>query len=513
MEQWESFLATSGAYLLNVVSAVVILVVGWVVAWLVATLVRRGLARTTLHKKVLTDVGGEASERGVDLDRWIARAVFLVLMVFVLIAVFEALLLQSITAPLSEMLTVVLDYAPRIAGAALIFAAAWLLATVMRALIRRGLDALNLEGRLTRDTLPSDQTTLAQSIATTVYWLVFLLFLPALLGALELQGLLGPVERMVDQILGYLPNVALAGLVLAVGWLAARLVQRLVTQALASAGFDEFARTYRVDRVVGSSATPSAAIGVIVHVLILLPIVVAALNALQIQAVTAPAEHMLDLIIAAIPRIFAAAVLLVVSYVVARIAANLVQQLLQAVGFDHVLVRIGLQTSESPQTGGRTPSKMVGYLVMVAILLFAIMESLALLTFTNLADLLAQMLVFFAQVVTGLIVIGIGLYLANLAASTIRTSKAAQAERLALFAQVAVTVLATAIGLQQMGLADHIINLAFGLMLGAVAVAAAIAFGLGGRDYAAQELNRWLGTSSSKRSGTSEASSEEDPTS
>ena len=46
--------------------------------------------------------------------------------------------------------------------------------------------------------------------------------------------------------------------------------------------------------------------------------------------------------------------------------------------------------------------------------------------------------------------------------------------------------------LQQMGVATSIVNLAFGLLLGAVAVAIAIAFGLGGRDVAADNLREWV---------------------
>ncbi|SDF52154.1 Conserved TM helix [Limimonas halophila] len=138
METWSGFVETATAYALNVAAAVVILVVGWVLAWIIAALVRNGLRRTRLNEWVAGEVTGESPDRAVTLDRWIARAVFIVLMVFVLIAVFEALLLQSITAPLSEMLTVVLDYAPRIAGAAAVIAVAWLLATVFRAFIRGG---------------------------------------------------------------------------------------------------------------------------------------------------------------------------------------------------------------------------------------------------------------------------------------------------------------------------------------------------------------------------------------
>ncbi len=64
MNNWDSFMATSGAYVFNVVSAVAILVVGWVLAWILSALVRKGLARTTLHRTLISDVGGEVSEQG-----------------------------------------------------------------------------------------------------------------------------------------------------------------------------------------------------------------------------------------------------------------------------------------------------------------------------------------------------------------------------------------------------------------------------------------------------------------
>jgi hypothetical protein len=64
-------------------------------------------------------------------------------------------------------------------------------------------------------------------------------------------------------------------------------------------------------------------------------------------------------------------------------------------------------------------------------------------------------------------------------------------------ARIAIVVLATAMALQQTGVAQEIVTLAFSLVLGAIAVAAAIAFGVGAKDAAAREVNRWL-----ERSGT-----------
>ena len=134
--------------------------------------------------------------------------------------------------------------------------------------------------------------------------------------------------------------------------------------------------------------------------------------------------------------------------------------------------------------GHRTPSEIVGSLVLVAVLLFATVEALRLLGFAVLADLLAEFIQLGGQILLGLLVFAVGLYLANLAADLIRSSDAAHAGLLALVARVAILVLAGAMALRQMGIANEIVNLAFGLLLGAIAVAAAIAFGFGGREIA-----------------------------
>ena len=58
--------------------------------------------------------------------------------------------------------------------------------------------------------------------------------------------------------------------------------------------------------------------------------------------------------------------------------------------------------------------------------------------------------------------------------------------------RIAIIALVAAMALQQAGIAPNIVNLAFGLLLGAIAVAIALSFGLGGRDVAAEQLRNWL---------------------
>jgi hypothetical protein len=141
--------------------------------------------------------------------------------------------------------------------------------------------------------------------------------------------------------------------------------------------------------------------------------------------------------------------------------------------------------------GKRTPSEVVGTLVLIGIMIFAIFEASSLLGFVLLSNLLSNFAVFVGHIALGLIILGIGLFLANLVVKAIHASGTAQASLLAVVARVAIIGLIGAIALRQMGIANEIISIAFGLMLGSMAIAAAIAFGIGGRDIAARKLEEW----------------------
>ena len=478
-----------GAYIPNLLGALAILIIGWLVALIVSAIVRGLLRRTALDDRAAAWVAGEGREKTVDAAEWIGKAVYYFIMLFVLIAFFQALGLTIITDPLNQLLTLVLAYLPQLLGAGLLLLLAWAVATGLRWLILRVLGAAKIDERLGKEAdLEAEGAPLTKSIAEAVYWLVFLVFLPAILSALNLQGLLGPVQGMVDEVLGFLPNLFAAVVILAIGWFAARIAQRIVTNLLAAIGTDRLSEQIGLAAVLGKQQL-SGLLGLIVYVLILIPVLIAALNALALEAITGPASNMLDTILGAFPSIFAAALLLVIAYVVGRVVSRLIANLLAGFGFDTILARLGI--GEEAAAGKWMPSQVVGYLILVVIMLFSTVEAARLLGFAALAILVAQFIAFAAQVILGLIIFAIGLYLANLAAKVIQASRAAQAGLLATAARVSILVLAGAMALRQMGLANDIINLAFGLLLGAIAVAVAVAFGLGGRDIAARKLEGW----------------------
>ena len=136
------------------------------------------------------------------------------------------------------------------------------------------------------------------------------------------------------------------------------------------------------------------------------------------------------------------------------------------------------------------PSRIVGTIAMTAVLLGAAIEAARRIGGDGVAALLFQITELGGKVIFGTVIIVVGLFLARILAALVgsSTGEAGYAQTIVKYAIVA---LFTAIGLTFMGLADQIVMMAFGLILGAVAIATAIAFGLGGRDFAARMLEQW----------------------
>ena len=489
----QQFLQTLGSYLPDALGAIAILIGGWLLALIVSAIIRSVLKRTKVDERIakLIRAEDEVEAGRVQVTHWTGKAVYYLIMLFVVVAFLQALNLTVVAEPINQLLLQLLSYLPLVLGAGGILLVAWIIASALRFGIVRLLQAAKLDERLSSeaDIEVSEELAISTTLGNVIYWLVFLLFLPAVLGALRLQGLLEPVQGMVDEILGYLPNILGAGLILLVGWLASRIVRRIVTNLLAGAGVDRFGVQTGIENALGGQPL-SNVIGTIVYVLIIIPIVIAALNALQIEAVSGPASQMLATILTALPVIIGAFLLIGVAYFVAKIVGTFITNVLTGIGFNNVLGWIGLGGDAAE--GRRTASEIVGYLAMVGIMFFAVIGATNLLGFTILAELVSQFLIASGNVLLGLVIFGLGLYLAGLAYKVIRDTVGEQADVLAPIARVAIIVFAATLGLRQIGIAEDIVNLAFGIILGTFAVTAALAFGLGARDIAGRELEQWL---------------------
>jgi len=511
-EWWEQYISPFA----HIFLPFVILVLGWLVAHLVSWIIRRVLLKTKLDDKVLGLVMGRDASTDIHAERWISRAVFYLVMVFVLVAFFQTLGMTAMTEPLNKMLNQIFTYLPKLVSAAVLLLVAWIVGSLLRRVVTGVLSRANIEQRLAEPAglEAATESVLPQTIGNVVYWLTFLVLLPAVLDALGLQGLLQPVQQMMAKVIGFLPNLFAAALIMLIGWLGARIVQQVVTNLLEATGINNFGRRVGLATGLGIESLSGLA-GTLSYAVILILAVIAALESLNFEAISNPASSMLEGALAAVPSILVAAGILLIGYLVARLVARVVDDVLRQIGFNALLQRLGIaevtfaeerspsiaeatsaedrppSTTDATFALNRPPSQLAGYIAMVAVLLFSAIEATAQLGFQDLAGMLVKLTLLFGKIVLGAVIFGFGLYLASVFGRIASRRGGAYGSILGSIVRVAIVALALFMGLREMGIANEIITLAFGLILGSAAVAAAIAFGMGGRDLAKKHMEQW----------------------
>lgn len=496
-------------YLPNLLGAVVILTLGVVAAWIIAGMVQAATKKAGICDRLARWSGKAEDARSGDGDRIIGRFVFWIVVAFVLVGFFQALQLPVISDPLTNMLSAVFGYLPRLLAAVVLMVLAWVLASGAYIIISKILRMAKLDEKVSKELMtPSggfarDEAVglvnLSQMLSNLGYWLVLVFFIPPVLDALGLRGLLTPVQEMLNKILAFLPNLFVAALILIFGYIAAKIVSRIVTNLLLALGINRLTGRKDEASVVGRLQLATL-LGYVVFVLLLVPIVIAGLQALHLESLTRPSERMLEKFLAALPNVFSAVALLAIAYYVGKLLAGMVASLLISMGFDTLVSRMGLvQSTEgkenTPATSNErhSASEIISRVVLVVIMLLSAEAALRLIEFHGLADLLNQLITVLGHLVLGLFVIAVGLYLGSFAARLVRASKLAHANVLAPLTHIVIVILVGAMGLEQMNIGRDIVRLAFGLTLGAAAVAAAIAFGIGSRDLARNVVTKYLG--------------------
>jgi hypothetical protein len=463
--------------ILSILAALGILIIGWLVAVVLRAAVRRSLGAIKLNEKIATTL-----DHKVNAEDGIAIGIFWFVILFTLVAVFNALSLQTVSAPIQNMVDQIMGYLPKLLAGAALFVVAWLVATLAKALVARALVATRLDDKLSAQ---AGMEPMSDSIAGTLFWLVLLMFLPAIVGVLGLNGVLRPLQDMINEVLSMLPNLFVAIIIAVVGWLVAGILRGLVTSVLGAAGAEKLAA-----RIGISPDVPLAGVvGTIVFILVFFPALVVSFEALGIEAISKPASDLLGQFIGAIPNVIAAILILTITFFVARLFADLITRLAEASGLDRMPEKLGLKKAP---TGAAAPSKIAGSLVLFFAMLFAAVEAAGQLALPQLADALRTFVWFAGDVLLGGVILIVGFWLAGLAYGAIRQTGSEFSSLLAQVARVAIIALVLAMGLRAMGIADDIVNLGFALTFGAIAVAIALAFGLGGREAAGKQLDHWL---------------------
>ena len=342
--------------------------------------------------------------------------------------------------------------------------------------------------------------SVGKELGRLAYWLIWLVGLIAALQPLGLSGVLTPVTSMTNEVFAFLPRLLGAGLFFFAGLILARIVRHIIEAALGALNLERLAgraglrlgeSPVAVDAagVASEGAAPARssiarAVGVTASATIIIFAAIGALQILQVSAISDPATAMLNTIALAIPRVVAALVWLAIAFLIGRWVKTLIETVLPSLDFDNSVRALGIMPTSA------NPSKIVGAIAMTAILLGAAIEAARQLGGDSVAALLFQITELGGKVIFGTVIIVVGLFLARILAALVgsSTGEAGYAQTIV---KNAIVALFTAIGLTFMGLANEIVMMAFGLILGAAAVATAIAFGLGGRDFAARLLDQW----------------------
>jgi len=320
---------------------------------------------------------------------------------------------------------------------------------------------------------------LAKPILSLIKAVLTIFVLMAVLQHFGLTDVLAPLKNMVDQFLAAVPRIIGAGVVAYAGWVIAKIVAELVGVGLGSVDEQLALRTGNEDLKVSKFGSAFIFGG------ILLPIVVAALGVLNIPSISVPATQMINELMAAVPNIVGAGIILLVTYFVAKFVVYMLTGLLDGMGVDDLPAKLGVSSLFSETF---TANKLIGSAIMFFSMLTATTAAINTLGIDVISNIFAKVLEFGGGILIGGVILVIGNFLSSLAHEKLTASGNGG---LANIARVAILGLVLAMGLRSMGLADNIVNMAFGFTIGAVAVATALAFGLGGRDAAKTVADNW----------------------
>lgn len=200
-----------------------------------------------------------------------------------------------------------------------------------------------------------------------------------------------------------------------------------------------------------------------------------------------------------IPALIGAVILLIVGWVISGFVARIVSGLLQRVGFESAATRTGV-TDFIRRTGAHqmTASLLMGEIVKWFIRLIFIEAAAQAVHLQAVTQVINQIILFIPNLVVALVVLMVGVMIARFVAGLVRggASEAGlgNPDLLAKLAQYAIMAFAVIVAVNQVGIASTLVNTLFMAFVGAIALAVGLAFGLGGREVAAQMTQRWYMT-------------------
>ncbi|MEL6588489.1 MAG: mechanosensitive ion channel [Bacteroidota bacterium] len=369
----------------------------------------------------------------------------------------------------------IVSYVPGVLGALIVFILGWLIANGLKRLTFRLMGRTKLDNRLLEKV--GSNVGAEKLIAKLVYYIIMIMVLLVVLEMLGVSQVLDPLKNMVNEFMGFLPNLFAAGVIGFAGYFIAKIASELVNIT------GDFFTKLSAKAGLNSGIDLGSLFKKLVFLIVFIPILIVALDTLKMHSIAEPAKEMLSSFINAIPNIIAAAAIIGIFYIGGRYLTNLLSELLRSLGTDQMADQLKLRSIIGEN---RSLSRILGQLAFFFILYFGLITGVERLGFTQLTAVLNDLLFLSGKIFFGLVIMIVGNVVSGIAQRSLQQS--GDNQFLASIARFAILGLFLAISLRTMGIANEIVNLAFGLTLGSIAVAAALAFGLGGREAGGRQM-------------------------
>lgn len=401
--------------------------------------------------------------------------------------------MNQFTNSLAGIWTSFVVFLPNLLGAILLLLLAWVLASLVKKGVTKALHAFDFNHKLMKWGVvgtSEEGDRMIQSIGLVLYYLIWLFFIPGILAQIGLSNIAIPITNMFDGFLAFLPKLFAALVILAIGFFVAKFVKELVQNILETVNIDRFLRKYiektgepSVEKVQSSRFTIARVLANTVFVVILIPVITMALDTLEIKSISEPIVNVLNQVLAAIPNILVAIVLLIAGGLIAKLVGDLLEGLLISSGVNKYSRYL---SKNSPQM---RLSTILTRIVQTVLMIFFVVEALNVLNLEILNTIGVAIIAYLPSVLIAIVILGIGIFGGNALSSFIKESTGSQMT--GEIVKYIIYIMAIFMTLDQLQFASSIVNTAFLFVIGGLAVAFALAFGLGGRDFAKKQLDRF----------------------
>ncbi|TWT12020.1 mechanosensitive ion channel [Streptococcus sp. sy004] len=384
----------------------------------------------------------------------------------------------------------IVSYVPSALRVIVLILLALILANVIRKLVIKGLTAIKPISYLSKWGLvkeDADETGLKKTIGQVFYFATILFFLPAILSGLGVASVVDPISSMFAEFFGFIPNIIATGFILFLGFYFCKFIKNLIKNLIINLPIDKWmtkALGQDSNTALTNEAQLADVLSTIVYVLIFVPILATALDTLGVAALSKPIVALLDQVVGFIPNLVTAVLLLVIGGFLAKLIGNLVEKLLETSGINQYSKYLSFDEKKASYS----LSKMIANLVRGILAIFFLVQAIAVLNLEVLNTIGFSIIAFLPAIISSLLILAAAVIGGNILADFF--GKVTNNKFLAELVRYGLIVLAVFMTLDQLGIAQTIVQSAFTIILSALAVAFALAFGLGGRDFAAKQLDK-----------------------